>query len=164
MPAFEGLGKALRWLRARQDKRQYQVAEAAGVTKAMLSAYETGKQKPSLETLEKILDGLGVSLGDLHHALLIVNGRADQLRYSEGSVGGEPRPLPHRTGEIDLYRVLGIQEALPLEEEQALRQMLMGFLGFLRFMHDSLIRQSRSPRLGVAAGADKRPDPERDSD
>ena len=58
MPVFDGLGKALRWLRAKQDKRQYQVAELAGITKAMLSAYETGKQRPSLETLEKIMEAL----------------------------------------------------------------------------------------------------------
>src|SRR5579872_5495030 len=58
MSIFNGLGRALRWLRDRQGKRQYQVADAAGITKAMLSAYETGKQKPSLDTLEKILVSL----------------------------------------------------------------------------------------------------------
>ena len=51
---FNELGHALRWLRDRQGKKQYQVAEAAGITKGMLSAYETGRQKPSLDTLEKI--------------------------------------------------------------------------------------------------------------
>ena len=56
MPIFDGLGRSLRWLRERQVKRQYQVAAGAGITKAMLSAYETGKQNPSLDTLEKILD------------------------------------------------------------------------------------------------------------
>ena len=58
-PTLSGLGQALRWLRDRQGKKQYQVAEAAGITKGMLSAYETGRQRPSLETLEKILDTLG---------------------------------------------------------------------------------------------------------
>ena len=58
MSILEGLGRSLRWLRDRQSKRQYQVAEGAGITKAMLSAYETGKQKPSLDTLEKILVAL----------------------------------------------------------------------------------------------------------
>ena len=40
-PILNGLGQALRWLRDRQGKKQYQVAEAAGITKGMLSAYET---------------------------------------------------------------------------------------------------------------------------
>lgn len=142
MAAFDGLGKALRWLRARQDRRQYQVADAAGVTKAMLSAYETGKQKPSLETLEKILDGLGVSLGDLYQALLIVNGQSDPLRPTPAAV---LRAVPSRFDdspadgfEMDLYRILGVREPLPKEQEHAMRQMLAGFHGLLRFMHHQL--------------------------
>src|SRR5436309_13021444 len=80
MPIFQGLGRALRWLRDRQSKRQYQVADAAGITKAMLSAYETGKQKPSLDTLEKILAALDGDLNDLHNALQIVNERPEAIR------------------------------------------------------------------------------------
>lgn len=146
MVAFEGLGKALRWLRARQDLRQYQVAEAAGVTKAMLSAYETGKQKPSLDTLEKLLDGLGASLGDLHQALGIVRGQADPLRTPEP--GARRRAVEAegpRNFDLDLYRILGAREALPVDEEQALRQMLLGFHGFLRYMHQQIERTRRRP-------------------
>jgi transcriptional regulator with XRE-family HTH domain len=75
-----GLGQALRWLRERQTRKQYRVADSAGITKGMLSAYETGRQRPSLETLEKLLDTLGCDLNDLHNALQIVNGRPDQLK------------------------------------------------------------------------------------
>lgn len=136
MSAFEGLGKALRWLRARQDKRQYQVAEDAGVTKAMLSAYETGKQRPSLETLDKILGGLDASLEDLHRAILIVNGLSDPLR--------PPAPrsvLPgDGGGDVDLHQILGVSGAIPAEEEMALRQMLGGFHRLLRYMHQQLAR------------------------
>src|SRR5215211_7212061 len=53
-----GLGHALRWLRDRHGRKQYQVADSAGITKGMLSAYETGRQKPSLDTMEKLLDTL----------------------------------------------------------------------------------------------------------
>ena len=84
MSIFNGLGRALRWLRDRQGKRQYQVADAAGITKAMLSAYETGKQKPSLDTLEKILVALECDLNDLHNALQIVNERPDAIRRAPG--------------------------------------------------------------------------------
>src|SRR4029079_7470958 len=72
-PILNGLGQALRWLRDRPGKKQYQLADNAGITRGMLSAYETGRQRPSLETLEKILDTLGTHLHDLHHALQIVN-------------------------------------------------------------------------------------------
>lgn len=154
MAAFEGLGKALRWLRARQDRRQYQVAEAAGVTKAMLSAYETEKQKPSLETLEKILEGLGVSLGDLQQALRIVKGEADAL-------DPPPRPgtelaQPHA---VDLYRILGIESPLPVEEEHALRQMMSGFLNYLRFMHFQVARHTDGGAgEGAAGGTERQPE------
>src|SRR6188472_1233818 len=108
MSIFHGLGRALRWLRDRQGKRQYQVADAAGITKAMLSAYETGKQKPSLDTLEKILTALECDLNDLHKALRIVNDQPEALGQS--GVLREESPAYRREEEgsshLDLYRVL----------------------------------------------------------
>lgn len=71
MDIFTNLGHALRWLRNRQGRRQMDVAEAAGITKAMLSAYETGKQLPTIPTLDKILVALGADLSELHDALLL---------------------------------------------------------------------------------------------
>jgi transcriptional regulator with XRE-family HTH domain len=156
MPIFQGLGRALRWLRDRQAKRQYQVAEAAGITKAMLSAYETGKQKPSLDTLEKILAALDGDLNDLHNALQIVNERPEAirragaakglwplLRRAAGAVGGEGDAAA-----VDLYQVLGIAEPLPAEEEQALSQMLDGFHRLVRYFHRA---------LSEAAGGEENP-------
>lgn len=144
MSAFDGLGKALRWLRAKQDKRQYQLAGAAGITKAMLSAYETGKQRPSLETLEKILAALGAELADLHDALDIVNERSPlagrQRRpaaWSWADRRGAPLgdPFADPAVDLDLYRILGAERPLPPEEERAFREMLAGFHRFIRFLH-----------------------------
>jgi transcriptional regulator with XRE-family HTH domain len=84
MPLMHGLGQALRWLREKQTRKQYRVAENAGITKGMLSAYETGRQRPSLETLEKILDTLGCDLNDLHNALQIVNGHPERIKGWRG--------------------------------------------------------------------------------
>lgn len=140
MRAFEGLGKALRWLRARQDKRQYQVAEDAGVTKAMLSAYETGKQNPSLDTLEKILGGLDASLDDLHRALRVVNGQDDPLRPSLPPVSSTF--FADSDLESDLHRILGVRGEIPAEEAEAFRQMLAGFHRLLRYMHGHLSQVS----------------------
>lgn len=144
MPIFDGLGRSLRWLRERQLKRQYQVAEGAGITKAMLSAYETGKQKPSLDTLEKILDALVCDLNDLHNALQIVNGRPEKMRSA--GAGREPWRAPGDKSaegmgfDPNLYEILGVDEPLPQPEEQALSEMLGGFHKLLRYLHD------RSPR------------------
>ena len=93
-PILNGLGQALRWLRDRQGKKQYQVAEAAGITKGMLSAYETGRQRPSLETLEKILDTLGCDLNDLHNAIQIINGRPEGIKRRGEGVAEEPETAP----------------------------------------------------------------------
>jgi transcriptional regulator with XRE-family HTH domain len=147
MSIFLGLGRALRWIRDRQGKRQYQVADTAGITKAMLSAYETGKQKPSLETLEKILLALDSDLFDLHNALQIVNERPDAIRRSagrdfsrqprrEGGALGE-RPGSEEPG-VDVYSVLGVERQLHPLEEQALGEMLEGFHKLVRFLHATL--------------------------
>jgi transcriptional regulator with XRE-family HTH domain len=138
MPIFDGLGRSLRWLRERQVKRQYQVAAGAGITKAMLSAYETGKQKPSLDTLEKILDALLCDLNDLHNALQIVNGRPERMRST--GAGGDPWRGAGKAGEgapgsPGLYEILGAEEPLPQQEEQAMSEMLGGFHKLLRYMH-----------------------------
>jgi transcriptional regulator with XRE-family HTH domain len=151
MPIFEGLGRSLRWLRERQLKRQYQVADDAGITKAMLSAYETGKQKPSLDTLEKILDALVCDLNDLHNALQIVNGRPERMR---GTGAGAARELwrAEKSGQgaapaldPNLYEALGFDEPLPPQEEQALSEMLGGFHKLLRYLHDRVSKPFAPP-------------------
>jgi DNA-binding Xre family transcriptional regulator len=144
MSTFQGLGRALRWLRDRQGKRQYQVADAAGITKAMLSAYETGKQKPSLDTLEKILDALDCNLNDLHNSLQIVNERPEAIRRMGGRDAGWPGArgssqdlFGDRSG-ADVYNVLGINRPIPPIEEQALSEMLQGFHKLVRYFHETV--------------------------
>ena len=138
MLAFDGLGKALRWVRDKQSKKQYQVAEAAGVTKAMLSAYETGKQRPSIDTLEKILAALNVDLADLFNALQIVNERSPHLRIADrGDSAARPAYVSTVT-EVDVYRVLGIDRKVAQPEEEAMAEMLRGFHKLLRHYHSML--------------------------
>ena len=155
MPIFQGLGRALRWLRDRQAKRQYQVADAAGITKAMLSAYETGKQKPSLETLEKILAALDGDLNDLHNALQIVNERPEAIRrpgvpLRGGWPGYRRERDPEDGGEaVDLHRVLGVQHPLPPQEEPALSEMIEGFHKLRRFFHDTFAGPLRDDDRGA---------------
>jgi transcriptional regulator with XRE-family HTH domain len=63
------IGCALRFLRESKGARQYRVADLAGITKAMLSAYETGRQLPSVLSLVKILAALGISWQHFGQAL-----------------------------------------------------------------------------------------------
>ena len=157
MSIFLGLGRALRWIRDRQGKRQYQVADAAGITKAMLSAYETGKQKPSLDTLEKILLALESDLFDLHNALQIVNERPEAMQRGLGArdssrafrreVGAPSERALHEAPGVDVYGVLGVERQLHPLEEQALGEMLEGFHKLVRFLHATLSQPLlRGPR------------------
>jgi len=158
MSIFQGLGRAIRWLRDRQGKRQYQVADAAGITKAMLSAYETGKQKPSLETLEKILSALECDLNDLHNSLQIVNERPEAIRRPGAvqSSWSSFRPA-HDSSEggdagSSVYRVLGVNRPLPPLEEQALSEMLEGFHKLVRYFHEAVSRTTEESGGGGTAG------------
>jgi transcriptional regulator with XRE-family HTH domain len=150
-PILNGLGQALRWLRDRRGRKQYEVAEAAGITKGMLSAYETGRQRPSLETLEKVLDTLTCDLNDLHNAIQIINGKPEAMRRRGEGAGSEGEGAPPGAGapvsdRLEVQRILGRRQALPPEEERALSEMLDGFHRFLRYLHDTLARALRPDR------------------
>jgi transcriptional regulator with XRE-family HTH domain len=143
-PLLNGLGHALRWLRDRHGKKQYQVAEAAGITKGMLSAYETGRQRPSLETLEKLLQTLGCDLNDLHNAIQIVNGRPENMKRKDdpsddgdSGAGGGPGGA-REGGAADVRSLLGVRGSLAPAEERALTQMLDGFHNLIRHFHRTL--------------------------
>jgi transcriptional regulator with XRE-family HTH domain len=137
---LNGLGQALRWLRERHSKKQYHVADDAGITKGMLSAYETGRQRPSLDTLEKVLNTLSCDLHDLHNALQIVNGRPQIMR--QRIVGMDDLPEP---GRADVRQVLGLSAPLPAEEERAISQILDGFHRLLRHLHETGRKRGGGP-------------------
>jgi len=145
MNTFENLGQALRWLRNRQNRKQYQIAGEAGITKAMLSAYETGKQNPSIETLQKILGALHVDVAELDHALKL---HQDPEARADLAAEGAPAPWTHEGGlaepRVNLYRILGIERQLPADQERAFVQTLTGFHALLRAIYDEYQRRLRS--------------------
>lgn len=63
------LGPALRRLRQHHDLHQQEVAQAAGITKSMVSAYERGRRRPSLPTLVRLLNALGADFKVLQRAV-----------------------------------------------------------------------------------------------
>lgn len=134
-----GLGAALRRLRVHRDLKQFETAEAAGITKAMLSAYETGKRRPSLKTLGRLLDALDADLGDLHRAL--VTERHGEALFGRGrkpaddAYPGAPDPTLEIAEPPNVYQVLGTHRRLPAAEEVALSEMLSGFHNLLRYLH-----------------------------
>lgn len=69
MSAFEQLPGALRLLRDRRGLTQRELAAVVECTVKQISAYETGRQKPRIETLERILAALGADALDLAQAM-----------------------------------------------------------------------------------------------
>jgi len=102
------IGPALRRLRMRRGLRQYEAAERAGVTKAMLSAYETGKRRPSLKTLDSLLEAMQAHLGDLHRALVeerhrrALDARAAASRGDDDEAAGTTSGDSTRRGDFEV--------------------------------------------------------------
>lgn len=59
------LGEAVRQLREKRGATQETVARNAGITTATLSLIERGQANPTWDTLKKIADALGSSMGEL---------------------------------------------------------------------------------------------------
>jgi transcriptional regulator with XRE-family HTH domain len=158
MPVFQGLDKALRWLRLQAHRKQRDVAQAAGITQAMLCSYEQGKRVPSLPSLEKILDTLGADLGRLAEVMALV---ADEPLPPMRRPPPPAPPLPDATAEIlgagrgrvDVSAFLGLAGALSPEKEAALQQILDGVCQWLRI----LIAATPDPPAHAAPG-DRDPD------
>lgn len=59
---FNRIGRKIQEARINQNKTQEELAEKVGITSSFLSNIETGKRKPSFETLIQIAECLELSL------------------------------------------------------------------------------------------------------
>jgi transcriptional regulator with XRE-family HTH domain len=142
MAVFDDLGRALRWLRDQRRKKQYEVAEAAGITKGMLCAYETGKQRPSLDTLDKLLTALGCGLLELHDALALVNGRLAPLGAAAGQA---PAAVSASGAGSGAYAHAGGGDELAEGAAAPLGEMVRGFHHLVRHLQEALQRLPAAP-------------------
>ncbi|HLX10855.1 MAG TPA: helix-turn-helix transcriptional regulator [Thermoanaerobaculia bacterium] len=114
MPAMHSLGEMIKFLRNRRGWMQKELAKRAGLTKGMVSGYETGKKTPTLQSLTRIAEALQADFCDLHCAFEHVQGRpmvvheltahfrpgparpsaAAPLQAPASSVGGAGEPAP----------------------------------------------------------------------
>lgn len=156
MNSFEGIAPALRWLRLQRQRRQRDVAQRAGITQAMLCAYEQGKREPSLASLGKILGALEADLHDLAEALGNARGpyagarTIGSARVPPPTDPGSPWPPSQR---VDLAHLLGGPLRASGEERAALEQMFDGFCRWLALLNTAILdvqglknRDALSPR------------------
>lgn len=135
MDHFNRLGKAIKWLREDAELRQNEVASRAGITKAMISSYESGRSVPTIATLDKILSAVGADLTALCGALALVNGR--QLRYApvitELTVD---RPPVSSLGTAGALEAMALGDLAPGEAE-AFAQIVGGFRRWLLHLRET---------------------------
>ena len=67
--AFAGFGAALRRLRRRAGLTQIELARAAAMTRPMISSFERETTIPGLDTLDRLLTALGVTVVELAREL-----------------------------------------------------------------------------------------------
>lgn len=63
--ASKKLAANMKKIRARKGMSQGDICRALGVDRAFISTIESGKQNPTLATIEKIAQALGVSVDEL---------------------------------------------------------------------------------------------------
>ena len=97
-------GDAIRRARIEAGLTQHALAARAGTSQATISAYESGRKQPSVETLERVLAGAGARLA-------VVPRRARPRRPTRGELA--------RAGRI-LKDVMGLAEALPVRHDRKL--------------------------------------------
>ncbi len=115
---YVSLGSALVFLRNRTRRKQSEIAEEAGLTKGMLSAYETGRQRPSLESLFKLLEVLQADFGDFQDALDITANRSSARRRQFEE---EEKAREQRLGRAMLEVVASFSEAIRARSAPQLR-------------------------------------------
>lgn len=120
---FDGLGAVLRDLRTDRRLTQVELAERAGVSKSMLSLYERDKQRPHLDTLGRLLDALGVSLGQLA-------ARLERRTLRDQALGAGDECLP-RGG----HRLASLLDGVQSAAEDAGEPELAAGLSHLRIVH-----------------------------
>lgn len=105
MSAFDHLDRALALLRARSGLKQMELAKRAGITPSMISEYESGKKRPHVDTLDRILDVLGA---DAH---LLADALREARRERTGD-GLDAAPAIERTDDPGLRARLRARRAL----------------------------------------------------
>jgi transcriptional regulator with XRE-family HTH domain len=136
MTSFQEIGVALRWLRNQRGKKQREVALAARITPAMLSAYETGKHRPSLDTTERILSALQCDVVDLTSALQIVKVSEDTFQAQQGENGNgstaAATPIDERIHTLIRDNSAGVR--LNQQEEAVVSSLLSSMVQLIRYL------------------------------
>jgi transcriptional regulator with XRE-family HTH domain len=146
--AFRHLAGALRLLRDRRGVTQRRLAELAACTLKQISAYETGRQRPRIETLERILAVLDADAADLARAMA---GLAAVERGARSAVAD----LDSRAGAAGRAAAPGATTARALREIGQRLPQLQGLADdlLMEILADALEDRARVVARDLRAGA-----------
>lgn len=97
------VASVLREARQQAGLSQVALAERAGTSQATISAYESGRKQPSVDTLQRLLDAMGL-----------------QLTVERVAVR-RPSAAEHERTARELAKVLRLAEALPARQPRTLQ-------------------------------------------
>lgn len=118
--AFARLPQALRLLRKRRGWTQRELAAAVGFTVKQVSAYETGRQRPRIETLERILEQLQATARVLAQTMAAFDDRpAAELRPAPAPRTATPRRALKPPPSADPARAVRDGKPFPAAETAA---------------------------------------------
>jgi transcriptional regulator with XRE-family HTH domain len=154
MEMFRHLGLTLRLLRELRGQNQGLVAKEAGISKSQLSKYENGRL-PKLETLERLLESLGVEYFQFFYTLHLVDRRAANLeRLSEKSAASksarsdredDDRLLADLREEQSVLLPAFLEGGRSQSLEQGFKKIFDDLMGVYRMVFEELLL-SRRPR------------------
>jgi transcriptional regulator with XRE-family HTH domain len=94
------LGTAILMLRRARGLTPRAIWEASGIGRGNLSRYELGRSVPRLSTLRRIVEAMGVSMGDLYRAQY-------QAQVREELTGKDGAAQPDRAAAVRLAQECG---------------------------------------------------------
>lgn len=83
------LGSRLKAIREANSLSQRELAKRAGVTNSSISMIEQGQVSPSVQSLEKVLGGIPMSLS---HFFTLVDATTDEVFYDQADLIKHPKP------------------------------------------------------------------------
>jgi transcriptional regulator with XRE-family HTH domain len=90
MDMFRNLGPALRLMREERGLSQSALAKAAGIGKSQLSKYESGRERPKLDSLEKLLTVLAIRVADFFAVVSLIDRELARIDGPPSPAAGEP--------------------------------------------------------------------------
>ena len=143
---FKNVGRALTLIRELRGKTQATVASHSGIGKSQLSKYENGKEIPKLESLERVLDCLGIGSFEFFYTVHLLDQRA-------ASLGEVPNDMDSAASAV--WATGGLASLSPATEE-AFASVFILLMRLYRQFLETLLRGPSAPR---AIGASPHPEP-----